>query len=112
MTQVWIYVLKSSADPDHVCCVVPWRVDDELPGRVREVMTFAEADKRLKGICFQELRKHRYCDLMKGALCQKRGRFPPETMLARGRNAVIGTVSSSDGAISGITAGLRIDRLL
>ena len=30
MTQVWIYVVASSSDPDSVRCKVPWRVDGDL----------------------------------------------------------------------------------
>lgn len=30
MTQLWIYVVASSSDPDYVRCKVPWRVDEEL----------------------------------------------------------------------------------
>lgn len=98
MTEVWMYSLASSSDPDRVSCVVPWRVDEELiffgpcktrirerlrkqylsrdcshrlvsdeifivgvngsnsertrkivwTGKLREVMTFAEANDRLR----------------------------------------------------------------
>jgi hypothetical protein len=109
MTQVWIYTVSASSDPDHVRCVVPWRVDEQLiffgpckkrirerlrrqflgpatnhatatddlfivgingsnhvgirkivwAGKLSEVMTFAEADLRLKGDRFRKLREHR-----------------------------------------------------
>ncbi len=44
MTQVWIYAVAASSDPDHVQCVVPWRVDDSLiffgpcKKRIRELL--------------------------------------------------------------------------
>ena len=30
MVQVWIYVVGASNGPDHVSCVVPWRVDEDM----------------------------------------------------------------------------------
>jgi hypothetical protein len=113
MTRVWMYVLDASKDPNSVCCVVPWRVDekeiffgpckmgirerlrkqhlrtdchhriiaDDLfivsvngsnaerirkvvsAGKVSEVMTFREADKRLRGDRFREMREHRLSPL-------------------------------------------------
>lgn len=109
MTQVLIYVLAASQNPDHVRCKVPWRVDEDLiffgpckkrirkflrdkylmpdnkghsnvdedifiigvngsnpipsrkvvwAGKLSEVMTFAEADKRMQGDRFLKLREH------------------------------------------------------
>lgn len=108
MTQVLMYVVAASPDPDHVCCKVPWRVDEDLiffgpckkrirellrknyllpdkshsnvdkdifivgvngsnsmqsrkvvwAGKLSEVMTFAEADKRMQGDRFLKLREH------------------------------------------------------
>src|SRR4051794_20522314 len=105
MTQVWIYTVGASPNPDKVDCVVPWRVDDASiffgpcmkrirrrirqqylgpdcthtivteplfivgvngsnkdkirkivwAGRVSEVMTFAEAYKRLTGDRFRDM---------------------------------------------------------
>jgi len=113
MKEVWIYSVAASSDPDHVTCVVPWRVDEDLiffgpckrrirellrrkflregvnyasatgdifivgvngsnqirsrkivwAGRLLEVMTFAEADRRLRGDRFKKLRKHRFSPL-------------------------------------------------
>lgn len=113
MTQVWMYCVASSPDPDSVQCVVPWCVDDELiffgpckvrmrealrrqylasgrshstitddvfivgvngsnaarerrvvwAGKLSEVMTFAEAFRRLKGERFRELREDEYSPL-------------------------------------------------
>ncbi len=113
MTQVWLYTVASSNDPDRVECDVPWPVDEELiffgpckvrirarlrrqylspersyrkinddlfivgingsnkerirkviwAGKLSEVMTFAKADRRLKGDRFQKLRMDRYSPL-------------------------------------------------
>ena len=30
MMQMWIYSVAASSDPDHVRCMVPWRVDKDL----------------------------------------------------------------------------------
>ena len=44
MTQVWMYSLAASSNPDHVSCVVPWRVDEDLiffgpcKKRIRELL--------------------------------------------------------------------------
>lgn len=108
MTQVWIYSMKVSSDPDHVQCVVPWQVDEDLiffgpckkrirenlrerflgpnvsyatvtgdlfivgvngsnaarsrkivwAGKLSEVMTFAESDRRFKGERYRKLREN------------------------------------------------------
>jgi len=108
MTQVLMYVVAASPDPDNVRCKVPWRVDKDLiffgpckkrirellrknyllpdkshsnvdeytfivgvngsnpiqsrkvvwAGKLSEVMTFAEADKRMQGDRFLKLREH------------------------------------------------------
>ena len=113
MTQVWMYSVAASSDPDHVSCVVPWRVDHDLiffgpckkrirellrrrflgesishapatedlfivgvngsnqtrsrkivwAGKLSEMMTFAEADRRLRGDRFRKLRDHRLSPL-------------------------------------------------
>ncbi|HEY7327287.1 MAG TPA: hypothetical protein VH592_06600 [Gemmataceae bacterium] len=113
MTQVWIYTVASSKDPDQVACVVPWQVDEEQIffgpckvrmreqlrrqylssgcnytntienlfivgingsnkeqlrkviwyGKLSAVMTFAEADKRLRGDSFRDLRESPYSPL-------------------------------------------------
>ena len=41
MTQVWMYVVASSSDPDFVRCKVPWRVDEDL-------IFFGPCKKRLR----------------------------------------------------------------
>jgi hypothetical protein len=113
MTQIWMYSLAASTDPDHVSCVVPWLVDQDLiffgpckkrirellrrrflgesishapvtedlfivgvngsnqtrsrkivwAGKLSEIMTFAEADRRLLGDRFRRLRDHRLSPL-------------------------------------------------
>ncbi|MFA6413845.1 MAG: hypothetical protein WCW53_14235 [Syntrophales bacterium] len=113
MTQLFIYVLAASKDPDKIHCKVPWCVDEDLiffgpckkrlrellrknyllpdkshsnvdedifivgvngsnrmqsrkvvwAGKLSEVMTFAEADKRMQGGSFLQLRKHSFSPL-------------------------------------------------
>ncbi len=109
MTNVWLYSVAASKDPDNIDCYVPWPIDDDMIffgpckklmrerlrckflqsdkshatvtdklfivgvnggnsqrvrkvvwwGRISEVMTFSEADKRLRGSRFGELRDDR-----------------------------------------------------
>jgi hypothetical protein len=109
MTNVWMYSVAASKDPDNILCSVPWRVDGDLTffgpckkrmrerlrsqflgidnshatvidqlfivgvnggnsqrvrkvvwwGRISEVMTFCDADRRLRGNRFRKLRDDR-----------------------------------------------------
>ena len=43
MTQVWMYSLAASSNPDHVSCVVPWLVDPDL-------IFFGPCKKRIRGL--------------------------------------------------------------
>ena len=43
MTEVWMYVVAASKDPDFIRCKVPWRVDKELIFLAHARSSFARA---------------------------------------------------------------------